>query len=151
MPYNKIKKTSTIKELINTGKQLKITPDKFHLKETITRDDGTIVVFNMYSIIDMYLDDLESIIETIVLTDSEYLKYRYQPKRLCVDVYNCIDLAPLILKINNMISLLEFDKQEIRMFKTSIISYLNEIKVLEKTRYNLNESIISKRIIDGTK
>lgn len=148
--YNRIKNTSTLKQLITAGKHLQYTSDKLSLKDSIKLDDGTVIVFNMYSLLDRYMDDLENWITTIELTDNEYLKYRFQPKRLCMDVYGCPDLAPLILKINNMISLLEFDKQSIRMFKTSIIKVLNEIKMLEKDRYNLNEADINK-IINGTK
>jgi len=147
--YNRIKNTSTIKQLITAGKHLQYTSDKLSLKETIKHEDGTIVIFNLYSILDRYMDDLEQFIMTIELSDDEYLKYRFQPKRLCMDVYNCPDLAPLILKINNMVSLLEFDKHSIRMFKTSITKILNEIKMLEKEQFNLNESEVDKRI-NGT-
>jgi hypothetical protein len=148
--FNRIKTTSTLQQLIMAGKHLQYTADKISLKDYIKRDDGSVVVFNLYSLTDRYMDDLEQFIMTIELSDSEYLKYRFQPKKLCLDVYNCPDLAPLILKINNMVSLLEFDKQSIRMFKTNILKLLNEIKILEQEQYNANEGEISK-IINGTK
>ncbi len=148
--FNRIKTTSTIQQLITAGKHLQYTSDTLSLKEHIKLADGTVVVFNLYSLLDRYMDELEQFIMTIELSDEEYLKYRFQPKRLCLDIYNCPDLAPLILKINNMVSLLEFDKQSVRLFKTNIIKILNEIKTLEKDRFNLNASEISK-IINGTK
>lgn len=146
MSYNRIKSTSTIQDLIRVGKNLYNAADALHFKETIINDDNETVVFNIYSIMDRYMDELESIIQTIELSDTEYLDYRFQPKRLCVDVYNCADLAPLILKINNMTSILEFDSKTIRLFNTSILKILNEIKILEKERIDSNNSDINKKI-----
>jgi hypothetical protein len=144
--YNKLKRTSTIQELIDAGKRLHYSPDKMHVKDTFINKDGELVIFNIYSLMDRFMDLLDPFIQEVELTDNEYLKYRFQPKRLCVDVYNTIDMAPIILKINNMVSLLEFDQQTIRLFKPSVMSILNEIVVLEKDRYNSNEAEIFKRI-----
>ena len=47
-----------------------------------------------------------------------------------------------------MLSVLEFNKKNIKLFKTSVISYLNEMKNLEKSRLDENESKNNK-IING--
>lgn len=143
MSYDNIKRVSTIKDLITVGKQIKYTSDKLHFK-SICETSNEKFIFNIYSILDRYMDNLESLIEEIELNDKEYIRYKYQPKRLCVDVYDCADLAPLILKINNMTSLLEFNKQTVRLFRTSIIDYLNEIIILENRRMALNERSLEK-------
>lgn len=143
MSYDNIKRVSTIKDLIRVGKQIKYTSDKLHFK-AICENSSEKFIFNIYSILDRYMDDLESLIEEIELNDKEYIRYKYQPKRLCVDLYDCADLAPLILKINNMTSILEFNKQTVRLFRTSIIDYLNEIIILENRRMNLNERNLEK-------
>lgn len=147
MSYSRIKSTSTISELILAGKQEKFTPDKLHLKQIIQTDNDYMVI-NLYSIIDRYMEELKTLLIDVELTDTEYEKYRYKPKLLCVDLYDNIDLAPLILRMNNMLSVLEFDKQNIKLFKTSITKYLNEIINLEKSRINKNESDNNK-IING--
>ena len=116
-----------------------------HLK-TVTNSSGQAVIINLYSIIDKYIDDLEQFIQEVELTDIELLKYRFQPKKLCVDLYDNIDLAPLILKINNMTSLLEFDRRKLRLFRTSIISYLNEIIVLETNSLDKNSREVDNKI-----
>lgn len=143
MSYDSIKRVSTIKDLIRVGKQIKYTSDKLHFK-ALCETSNEKFIFNIYSILDRYMDDLESLIEEIELNDKEYIRYKYQPKRLCVDIYDCADLAPLILKINNMTSILEFNKQTVRLFRTSIIDYLNEIIILENRRMNLNERNLEK-------
>lgn len=145
MAYNRIKNTSTIKELIFAGKQEQYSADKLHLK-TVTNSAGQPVVVNIYSIMDKYMDDLEPFIQEIELTDKELIKYRFQPKKLCVDLYNYIDLAPLILKINNMTSLLQFDKRKLKLFRTGIISYLNEVIVLEANNLSKNSREVDNKI-----
>lgn len=145
MAYNRLKNTSTLKELIFAGKQEQYSADKLHLK-TVANSSGQAVIINLYSIIDKYMDDLEHLIQEIELTDSELIKYRFQPKKLCVDLYDNIDLAPLILKINNMTSLLEFDRRKLRLFRTSIISYLNEIIVLETNSMDKNSREVDNKV-----
>lgn len=145
MAYNRIKNTSTIKELIFAGKQEQYSADKLHLK-TVTNSAGQPVVVNIYSIMDKYMDDLEPFIQEIELTDKELIKYRFQPKKLCVDLYNYIDLAPLILKINNMTSLLQFDRRKLKLFRTGIISYLNEVIVLEANNLSKNSREVDNKI-----
>lgn len=145
MAYNRLKNTSTIKELIFAGKQEQYSSDKLHLK-TVTNSSGQAIIINLYSIIDKYIDDLEQFIQEVELTDSELIKYRFQPKKLCVDLYDTIDLAPLILKINNMTSLLEFDRRKLRLFRTSITTYLNEITVLETNSMAKNSREVDNKI-----
>lgn len=145
MAYNRLKNTSTLKELIFAGKQEQYSADKLHLK-TVTKSSGQAVIINLYSIIDKYMDDLEQFIQEIELSDVELIKYRFQPKKLCLDVYDNIDLAPLILKINNMTSLLEFDRRKLRLFRTSIVTYLNEIIVLETDSIARNSREVDNKI-----
>ena len=61
MAYNRLKNTSTIKELIFAGKQEQYSSDKLHLK-TVTNSSGQAIIINLYSIIDKYIDDLEQFI-----------------------------------------------------------------------------------------
>lgn len=147
--YDDIKRTSTIQELIRTGKYIQHSADKLHLKNTVTNKEGQTIIFNIYSVLDRYLDELQPLIEEVTLSDDEFVRYRYQPKRICIDLYNCADLAPLVLKINNMLSVLEFNKQTIKLFRTSITDYLHEVLILENEKINLNSSQITKTI-DGT-
>ena len=102
MPYSRIKATSTISELILDGKQEQFIPENLHLKSVITSNEDFIVI-NLYSIIDRYIEDLKSIMVDVEMSDKEFEKYRYKPKLLCVELYDNIDLAPLILRMNNML------------------------------------------------
>lgn len=145
MAYNRIKNTSTIKDLIFAGKQEQYSADKLHLK-TVNNSVDQPIIINLYSILDKYMDNLTPFIEEIEFTDTEFIKYRFQPKKLCVDLYNYIDLAPLILKINNMTSILEFDKRKVKLFRTGIVSYLNEILVLEANNIAKNSRELDNKI-----
>lgn len=147
MTYSRIKSTSTISELILAGKQEKYTPDNLHLKQVFQSNDDKIVI-NLYSVIDRYIEQLKTLLIDVEMSDTEYEKYVYKPKLLCVELYDNIDLAPLILRMNNMLSVLEFNRKDIKLFKTSVIGYLNEIINLEKERLDENESSNNK-IING--
>lgn len=143
--YN-IKSCSTINELTQYGEALAISMDKLHTKKVLTRSDGTKVVFNYLSILDKYYDYLNDLAVTVKLSDDEYAKYKYKPKLLCYDVYNNLDMAPLILRLNHMTSVTDFTKQEIRMFKTDIFSTLNEIFILEQEAIDNNTIEVEKEI-----
>lgn len=139
--YN-IRSCSTISELISYGEALPISMDKLHIKKVLFSSDNKPILFNYLSILDKYYDELQKHVVTVKLTDDEYAKYKYKPKLLCYDVYNNIDMAPLILRLNNMTSVIDFTKQELKMYKNDIHSTLNEIIVLEQEALdnNINET-----------
>lgn len=141
-----IKSCSTVQDLIEYGDVVPISNEKLHYKKVITMPDGTKTVINFLSVLDKYYDILLDQSVRVVLSDDEYARYKYKPKLLCYEVYNNMDLAPLILRINNMLSVTEFTKKEIRMFKTDITKFINEILVLEETSIDNNKVEIEKEI-----
>lgn len=143
--YN-IKSCSTISELIDYGEALPISMDKLHMKKVSFSSDNEPIVFNYLSILDKYYYELQKHVVTVKLTDDEFAKYKYKPKLLCYDVYNNLDMAPLILRLNNMTSVIDFTKQELKMYKNDIYSTLNEILVLEQEALDNNTIEIEKEI-----
>ena len=143
--YN-IRSCSTISELIAYGEALPISMDKLHMKKVSFSSDNEPIVFNYLSIIDKYYNELQKHVVTVKLTDDEFAKYKYKPKLLCYDVYNNLDMAPLILKLNHMTSVIDFTKQELKMYKNDIYSTLNEILVLEQEALDNNSIEIEKEI-----
>lgn len=141
-----IKSCSTIQDLIEYGDALPISNEKLHYKKVMTMPDNTKIVINFLSVLDKYYDILLDQSVNVILSDDEYARYKYKPKLLCYEVYNNMDLTPLILRINNMLSVTEFTKKEIRMFKTDITSFINEILILEDTNINNNAVEVQKEI-----
>ena len=70
------------------------------------------------------------------------MKYRYQPKMFCNDIYGTTELWGLLLKINNFNSIVNFNSKHIKVFGNNIFAVLNEILINEKENIlKNNESV----------
>ena len=83
---------------------------------------------------------------TVVLTDEEYLRYKYKPRVLSKDLYGTYDLHYLLLKLNNITSVIYFDFTELKVFRPEIISILNEIQIIEEENRIDNQMDVIKEI-----
>jgi hypothetical protein len=90
------------------------------------------------NIIDDYLYELTYNAVSIELTTDEFNKYKYKPKLLSSDVYGCTDLYYLILKLNNLYSVKQFNINPVLMLKTG------DITDLLSTIYNAESAAITK-------
>lgn len=145
MYYN----NSTIKSLVDYGKQLTITSVDLHTKAVVTNTKGEKIIVNMNALFERYYDILLDTVETVVLTDEEYMKYRFKPKLLSNDLYGTPELHFILLRLNNMCSVTEFDTNEIKVFGTGLVTTLNEIMIKEYDNYIDNELSIIKEINNG--
>ena len=141
-----IKSCSTISQLVEYGEASTISMDKLHIKKVVTKPDGSKLVINYLSILDKYYDVLKDLAVTVKLSDDEFANYKYKPKLLCYDVYGNLDMCPLIFRLNNMTSVVDFTKQEIKMFKNDIFKTINEILILEEENINNNIIEVEKEI-----
>jgi hypothetical protein len=138
--------TSTIKAMIQNGKEEKMTSNQLSLKTAITNSSGQKFVVNLFNLFEKYYDILLDNTVTLVLTEDEYLKYRFKPKLLSKDLYGSKDLYYLLIRLNNIYTVIEFDFKEIKVFNTNIVSLLNEIMILESENYIENELSVIKEI-----
>ncbi len=146
MARSNFRNRSTMKEVIEEGLELKMTIKDLCFKEVITNSSGDMFVINMYNLYEKYYELLLEDVTTVVLTEQEYLKYKYQPRLLAKDLYGNPDIYYLLLRLNYVYSVINFDFREIRVFKPSIISLLNEIIVMESEDYIDNEMSVLKKI-----
>ena len=130
---------ATIKDSIEVGKALSFTANTLHFKKVLTNsiDENFIILMN--PIFDKYYQLMKDYIEEVELTLEEYNKYKYKPKLLSLDLYGTTELYILLMKLNNMTSVIEFDKEKIKVFTKNIIEVLNEIMVQENNNYIENE------------
>lgn len=137
---------STINELISLGKQLKISSETMSIKEIVINTHDEKFIVNFTSIIDRYYDILLDHTSIVKLNDEEYLRYRYKPKLLSEELYGTQELHSLLLRLNHITSVIQFDFTELRVFNTNIIKLINEIMILEDENYITNEMEIIKEI-----
>lgn len=133
-----VNNVATVSETAEAGKQLELPFEKFFLKNTLQVDSSNSIIINHRCILDEYWDEILKDVKQAELTDKDYELYRYKPKKFCYDFYGCTDLWFLLLKINNMVSVIDFDKKKINIFSDNIFTTLNLILTMEEEKYQEN-------------
>lgn len=128
-----VKSYTTILSLSEYEEQLKMSYGKLFLKSTVESGDHVLIV-NSTSLANIYYDYIQRSVVNLSLTDRELMKYRYQPKMFCSDMYGTTELWGLLLKINNLTSVVEFNHKMIKVFNSDIFDILNEILINEEHR-----------------
>lgn len=121
-PYDN---ASTMDRYVEEGTHLVFSRDSNLLK---ARYDDKIVPAQ--TIVCRYRDSLDAYIETKTFTEAEAKRYMYNPRFLSYDLYGTPELWADILYINNMVSVAAFNKSTVKVFSTSIIDALVEIKLI---------------------
>ncbi|MCK9198106.1 MAG: baseplate wedge protein 53 [Bacilli bacterium] len=117
------KDASTIDQLVNAGKNVILTYNNLAILEKI--QDMYLPVDN---IIYTYIDELKKYIVPIRLTEMELVRYKYKPKLLAFDVYGSTDLYFVIMALNGIIDVRDFNMSIVNMFKkehmNTLMSYV---------------------------
>lgn len=113
-------------------------------KKAAVDSDGIKLIINSTSIVDRYYYYILKECFTYTLTEKEYMRYRYRPKLFCLNAYGTTELWSLLLKVNNWVSVSEFNSRTVKMFKESILDVLNEILVLEHDNIVKNKLKVEK-------
>lgn len=140
------KDKSTIQAVIESGLDNRMTNRELSLKEVLTNSAGEMFVVNMFNLFEKYYELLIDNSIIVVLSDAEYKKYRFNPKKLSEDLYGTKELHYMLLRLNHMYSVIEFDLTEVRVFNRNIVSLLNEIMVLESDEFIENEVDVIKKV-----
>ena len=128
----RVSKTTTLEEFIEAGSGITISYDNLSMVDEIKNTRIPI-----YNVLSDYIPELMISTVTITLTEQEYFKYRFKPKLLAIDVYGNPELYFVILILNNMCSIKEFDIKKIKMLPTSAMNDLLS------SIYNSNRDFLS--------
>lgn len=137
---------STIQSVIDEGLETKMLSTTLSLKEIITNSAGEKFIVNMFNLYEKYYEILLDHVVIATLTEAEYRRYRFQPKLLSFDLYGTKELHYMLLRLNHVYSVINFDFTEVRVFKPTVLNLLNEIMVVEAEGYIENEVSILKKI-----
>lgn len=138
----KLNSINNLSEFGTYAKSLDLSHDKMHLKSKLTFNSGNIIV-NSTSLANKYWDYILNTCYEIELSDIDYLKYRYQPKLYCYHKFGTTELWSLLLKVNNITSVAEFNMKKFLTFTDRIFTVLNEIMILEEDNIAKNNVDIS--------
>jgi len=119
--------TYTIQDFITAGASVEIT----YAKTSILEKVGTIE-YPVHNIIYDYMEELLAVSVLVTLTDKEYQKYLYSPKILAYDLYGYTDFYFIIMALNNICNVKDFNFRKVRVLRPSDLSIVNRIMVAEK-------------------
>ena len=111
----------------------------------LEKDTENNIEYDVYNIISDYLQDLKKMCTTITFSDKEYYTYRFRPKLLANYLYGNGELYFIILMLNDMWSVKDFDKRTLKLISKSDLSdALSSINSSEKSFIDTyNESATS--------
>jgi hypothetical protein len=99
-----------------------LEPDKDHNIE-----------YDIYNVLSDYIQDLKDLSHEIVLSEQEYYTYRFRPKLLADYLYGNGELYFIILWLNDIWSVKDFDFSKIRLLsKSELSNALSSINASEK-------------------
>ena len=126
--------TTTIEEFAESGSGVTITYSNLSFEDMVS--NGTIV--SVYNVISDYLDELREASVAVELTYEQQFTYMYKPKLLCYDMYGNPELYFILLLINDMADVKEFNKPIIKMPRKADMSNLLTLIYNAEKRYIAN-------------
>lgn len=127
----------SLSEVISSGKRIELSHSNFQFK---TKHNDTIHSFDSlyakyHNVLNPYIIDRE-------LDEDEYMKYYQKPKLLSYELYDTPELWSGLLYINNMVSVSNFTKKKIKVFKSNILDIMQEIMTIYNQDINNNKKEI---------
>ena len=108
--------------------------------------ENSIVQYAQDNIIYDYLPELNERTVTLTMTDNEFIKYRYKPKLLAYDLYGSTEVYFVIMALNGICNIKDFNKKKLKLlYKSDLLELLNEIYSAESdyilyNRVHLNDT-----------
>lgn len=105
--------TYTLDQFIQAGRMTTVSYNRFSYREAIS--NGTIV--SILNVINDYMDEIQENAVNVELNREQYRKYRMKPKLLCFDVYGNTEVYWVIMLMNGIIDVKEFDMKVLKMLR----------------------------------
>lgn len=112
------------------------------MQRSLTNEE---MIYCIDNVIYTYLDEMKSKRKLVSVTESERIKYAYKPKLLSYDVYGTTELFFILLAMNGMCNLKQFDLSERTFFALTpqdCSTFVNDIYNAESAYIQLNRTNI---------
>lgn len=134
--------TSSVEDFIEMGACDQITYKNFSILVNFV-GESSIVQYAQDNVIYDYMDEIMEKAVDFEFTDMDYIKYKYKPKLLSYDIYGTTELFFVILAMNGMCSIKDFNKRKLKLlFRSDMYNILNEIYSAEKDYITYNRKHI---------
>lgn len=108
--------TTTIEDFIEAGKDVTITYYNLSILQQVDN-----IQYSTENVLYDYMDELSKMAVNVVMTDNEYNKYCYKPKLLSYDVYGSTELYFVILALNNMCDIKDFNIKKLKLINKDVL------------------------------
>ena len=135
---------TTIQNFIQSYRSDVCTFDTCFYKEVITTLSGKHIIINGDSVFDRYATELNQFKSKITLSDEEYRKYRFNPKRMSFDLYGTTEMWFLLLHANELTSVSEFDSEVVYAYDGGLLKIIGKLIDLEQVYMDYQEDLNSK-------
>lgn len=138
-----INSTSTLEDFIAMRKNDTVTYyDLSILAKSLTNPD---LIYSESNILDTYMDELKKLAVTVELSPEDYSKYKFRPKLLCYDIYGMTEMYFIIMALNGICSIKDFNFKKIKLlYKNDMFEFVNSIVAAEQNYISLNREYVGK-------
>lgn len=119
----------TIDNMISEGKNTEFT---LSTTSILSGNNSFGIVFPYKNILVKHIGLIKSKCVDITLSDSELMTYQYQPHLLSYTLYKTTDLWFMLLMINDMIDVTQFNVKKIKLLRKEDLKLLNNIFMAEE-------------------
>lgn len=127
-------KTSTTFTLDQFADSKSSNDISYYSMSLLERDHNTNIEYDVFNVVSDYMNELKEMSHSVTLTDTEYYTYRFKPKLLAKFLYGNTELYFIILWLNDMWSVKDFNLRTIKLIKnTELAEALSKINASEKS------------------
>lgn len=106
----------------------------YYSMSLLEKDPSTNIEYDVFNVVSDYMNELKAMSHTVTLSDTEYYTYRFKPKLLSKYLYGNTELYFIILWLNDMWSVKDFNLRTIKLIKNSDLSEaLSKINASERS------------------
>lgn len=132
-------KASKIKEFCRIYGNEPFTFDKCFLTQ-VMEVNGRQLLINNDSLLSKYKRELMQYRDQMTLDTSQYIKYRFNPKRFAYDIYGTTELWFAVLHANELYTVNQFDLERVFYYTPNAFVAITRMLDLEIPFTNINEA-----------
>ena len=106
----------------------------YYSMSLLEKDPNTNIEYDVFNVVSDYMNELKKMSHRVTLSETEYYTYRFKPKLLAKYLYGNTELYFIILWLNDMWSVKDFNLRTIKLIKnTELSEALSKINASEKS------------------
>lgn len=106
----------------------------YYSMSLLEKDPDNNIEYDVFNVVSDYMNELKDMAKEVTLSDNEYYTYRFKPKLLAHYLYGNGELYFIILWLNNMWSVKDFNLRKVKLIKNSeLAEALSKINASEKS------------------